>query len=152
MTEAELREAIKTGLSGGYLLYGDEDYLKRFYLSKMRETVLSACPGLEPFNHFKLTLEDMDFSPLREALAAPPVMAEQKFGKGTEEWLMFMDYWNLCQKHWVVEKVDDYWEQLIKDANEFIAKYDTIKLAKNLALALVNTQEQILKEQNGKTK
>lgn len=79
-------------------------------------------------------------------------MAEFRFQKGTEEWLMFMDYWNLCQKHWVVEKVDDYWEQLIKDANEFIAKYDTIKLAKNLALALVNTQEQILKEQNGKTK
>ena len=79
-------------------------------------------------------------------------MAEFRFQKGTEEWLMFMDYWNLCQRHWVVEKVDDYWEQLIKDANEFIAKYDTIKLAKNLALALVNTQEQILKEQNGKTK
>lgn len=79
-------------------------------------------------------------------------MAEFRFQKGTEEWLMFMDYWNLCQKHWVVEKADDYWEQLIKDANEFIAKYDTIKLAKNLALALVNTQEQILKEQNGKTK
>lgn len=79
-------------------------------------------------------------------------MAEFRFQKGTEEWLMFMDYWNLCQKHWVVEKADDYWEQLIKDANEFIAKYDTIKLAKNMALALVNTQEQILKEQNGKTK
>lgn len=90
MTEAALRDAIKAGLSGGYLLYGDEDYLKRFYLTKMREAVLSACPGLEPFNHFKLTLEDTDFTPLKEALAAPPVMAEQKFVEamllGTDKW------------------------------------------------------------------
>ena len=79
-------------------------------------------------------------------------MAGFKFQKGTEEWLMFMDYWNLCQRHWVVEKADDYWEQLIQEANAFIAKYENIELAKNLALALVNTQEQILKERNGNTK
>ena len=79
-------------------------------------------------------------------------MASFKFGKGTDEWLMFMDFWNLCQKYWVVETADEYWEQLIKDADAFIVKYDTIKLAKNLAWALLNMQEQILKEQNGKTK
>lgn len=79
-------------------------------------------------------------------------MAEFKFQKGTEEWLMFMDYWNLCQRHWIVEKADDYWEQLIRETNVFIAKYENIELAKNMALAFMNTQEQKLKEQNGKTK
>ena len=35
-------------------------------------------------------------------------MASVKFSKGSEEWQMFIDYWNLCQKHWQVESTDEY--------------------------------------------
>jgi hypothetical protein len=73
-------------------------------------------------------------------------MAEVKFGKGSEEWLMFMDYWNLCQKHWQVEHGDAYWEQLIDDTNRFFEKYKSIELARHLTLALVDTQEILSKK------
>ena len=51
MTEAELRNEIKTGLSGVYLLAGEEEYLKRHYLLRMRESVLSEEGGPFPAAH-----------------------------------------------------------------------------------------------------
>lgn len=83
MTEAELRAEIKAGLGtgglcGGYLLYGDEEYLKRFYLREIRRTVLAACPpGLEDFNRIALSPEEGDFSSLSQALMHMPMMAEK---------------------------------------------------------------------------
>ena len=73
-------------------------------------------------------------------------MAEVKFGKGSEEWQMFVDYWNLCQKHWQVESTDEYWENLIDDCNEFCKKYKDYALARQVALAFCNAQEKNLKE------
>lgn len=73
-------------------------------------------------------------------------MAEVKFQKGSEEWQMFVDYWNLCQKHWNVEYTDEYWENLIEDANKFCEKYKDYKFARQVALAFLNTQEIIFKE------
>ncbi len=80
MTETELRAAIKNGVSGGFLLYGDEDYLKRFYAQKLREMALAECPeGLADFNCITLTAEDGDFSALAGAIDTPPVMAPKKY-------------------------------------------------------------------------
>ncbi len=80
MTEAELRAAIKEGPRGGYLLFGDEDYLKRFYAQKIRDAVLADCPeGLADFNAVSLTLEDGNFNALATAVASPPVMAPMKY-------------------------------------------------------------------------
>jgi hypothetical protein len=73
-------------------------------------------------------------------------MASAKFNKGSEEWLMFMDFWNLCQKHWQVENKDKYWEQLTNDANEFYEKYKEITLCRKLTMAFVDTQEVVYKE------
>ncbi len=80
MTETELRAAIKSGVAGGYLFYGDEDYLKRFYAQKIRESVLADCPpGLEDFNSLAVSPEDSDFSALASAIDTPPMMAPRKF-------------------------------------------------------------------------
>ncbi len=80
MTETQLRDAIKAGPRGGYLLWGDEDYLKRFYLAELKKAALRDCPdGLWDFNCISLTLEDGNFSALHDALAAPPMMAPMKF-------------------------------------------------------------------------
>ena len=79
MTETELRAFIRQGPSGGLLFFGDEDYLKHFYLAEVRRAVLAACPpGLEAFNRLTVSAEDGDFGALTEAIAAPPVMAPVK--------------------------------------------------------------------------
>ena len=70
-------------------------------------------------------------------------MAAVKFSKGSEEWMMFTDFWQLCQKHWEVELTDEYWEQLIrKDATDFEIKYKSIPLARNMIKAFLDTQEE----------
>ena len=70
-------------------------------------------------------------------------MAEKRITKGSEEWMMFTDFWQLCQKHWEVELTDEYWEQLIrKDATDFEIKYKSIPLARNMIKAFLDTQEE----------
>lgn len=73
-------------------------------------------------------------------------MAAQRFEKGSEEWLMFMDFWNICQKYWQPEAANSYWRDLVETANDFYEKYAKIPLAKKLALAFCNTQEERYKE------
>lgn len=74
---------------------------------------------------------------------------EQRFSKGTEEQMMFNDYLMLCQKMWIPEADDSYWNQLITSANEFCEKYKS-KLAQDLSVALINELERKHKEKNSK--
>ncbi len=67
-------------------------------------------------------------------------MAEVKFAKGSEEWQMFMDYWGLCQKHWNPEDNDAYWEDAVKDTDNFYKKYNS-QFARKLALVLIDELE-----------
>ena len=80
MTYTELRKALKAeGAHGGYLLYGDEDFLKRDALKEIRKAALKDCPpGLEDFNRSVFTLEDEDFSAPISAILSLPVMAEKR--------------------------------------------------------------------------
>ena len=73
-------------------------------------------------------------------------MASKKFNKGSEEWMMFMDFWNLCQKYWIVEDTDEYWEGVIRSANDFQKKYNHILLSRRLALAFVDSMEDVFKK------
>lgn len=72
-------------------------------------------------------------------------MAEHKFPKGSPEWLMFQDYYKLCQKYWVAENADVYWKGIVADAGDFLKKYKEVPLAEGLYLAFVTTQEAKLK-------
>lgn len=65
---------------------------------------------------------------------------EKKFAKGSSEWMMFMDYWTLCQKYWEPDDNDDYWELVVKETDVFYRKYNS-EFAKSLALTLVNELE-----------
>lgn len=69
-------------------------------------------------------------------------MASVRFEKGSEEWLMFQDYWKLCQKYWDVENSDEYWDELIKESEEFLKKYESIPLARKMSMAFLDTQEE----------
>ena len=65
---------------------------------------------------------------------------EKKFAKGSSEWMMFMDYWALCQKYWDPDDNDDYWESVVKETDVFYRKYNS-EFSKSLALTLVNELE-----------
>ena len=65
---------------------------------------------------------------------------ERKFAKGSSEWMMFMDYWALCQKYWEPDDNDDFWESVVKETDVFYRKYNS-EFAKSLALTLVNELE-----------
>ncbi len=75
--EDVFRKQLKKGLSGGYLFYGDEDYLKGFALRAAREDFCSD-PTFSLFNHVEI--DALDYSPdaLLDALMPLPMMADKK--------------------------------------------------------------------------
>lgn len=77
ITEADFRKQMKRGLSGGYLFFGDEDYLKQFDLDAARKLV-SPDETFSFFNDFRI--DALDFTPakLLDALMPLPMGADQK--------------------------------------------------------------------------
>ena len=69
-------------------------------------------------------------------------MASKKFQKGSMEFEMFTEYWKLCQKHWIPEDKDKYWEALIQDITDFERKYGMTGLARKLGNALARDIEE----------
>ncbi len=80
MTEQELKNEIKKGLSGVYLLAGEEEYLKRYYLLRMRESVLTE-EGLESFNHTVVDFSDGCFGTLINDISTAPFMQEKRLNE-----------------------------------------------------------------------
>lgn len=69
-------------------------------------------------------------------------MSSVKFAKDSKEWQMFVDFWNICQKHWIVEKGNDkYWENVIEEIKVFADKYNDVTLSRKLALAFLDDLE-----------
>ncbi len=78
-------------------------------------------------------------------------MAEAKFNKGSEEWMMFTDFWQLCQRFWYIEPDNEsYWEELVQAVKDFPMKYGEDKFAVALSLAFVNTQQAKYKQAKGR--
>ncbi len=75
--EDVFRKQLKKGLTGGYLFFGDEDYLKTHALRAAREAVCPD-PGFALFNDVRLDALDYTPSALMDALMPPPMMGEQK--------------------------------------------------------------------------
>lgn len=68
-------------------------------------------------------------------------MGSVRFQKGSEEFMLFQDFWKLCQKYWIVEDTDFYWQELGKDTNNFVLKYKDISFAKVMVLAFMDAKE-----------
>lgn len=75
-------------------------------------------------------------------------MARCKIEKGTETFDMFQDYWKLIQNNWDVEDNDEYWQEAIRQTDEFYKKYKT-EFAKDLAVAYMNELERRYKKNVG---
>ena len=72
-------------------------------------------------------------------------MASAKFNKGSEEWMMFMDFYALSQKHWIPEDEHSFWDIVISDTNDFVEKYKSIPLAEELGLSFLKSLEKQIK-------
>lgn len=75
MTEAEFKEELKHP-SGGYLFFGDEDYLKYSYSREIQKNVLDGT--FDEFNHIIIYAEEYSTSALSNAIFSLPMMADKK--------------------------------------------------------------------------
>ena len=64
--------------------------------------------------------------------------------KADAEFQMFTDYYKIYQDFYEPEDNDEYWDALIHAVDEFYKKYNT-KFAKDLALAYLNSREELYK-------
>lgn len=84
MKPEELSAEIKSGgLRGAYVFLGDEDYLKRHYLSEVYKSIMNA-EGLELFNYGKISFSavsggrDAGFTALASSLSSFPMGQERR--------------------------------------------------------------------------
>ena len=83
ITDSEFKKRFASRMAGGYLFFGDEDYLKQHAIKTVREAVCPD-PSLSVFNEFRLDLSANSLSPdelyakIESALSAAPMMAERK--------------------------------------------------------------------------
>lgn len=77
-------------------------------------------------------------------------MAEKRFAKGSEEWVILQEYYKLCQKVWIIEDSEEYWDDVRKEVDSYIGRFRGDIFAKQLAFALLNTLEEKEKERRGK--
>ena len=79
ITEAAFRKKIDTAPVGGFLFFGDEDYMKSYSIKYAREKV---CPdqSLSVFNDMRLDFSTTPFSAelISSAIAAAPMMTDLK--------------------------------------------------------------------------
>ena len=76
-------------------------------------------------------------------------MASKAFSKDTQEREMFVEFWEMCQKYWIPENTDNYWQTIIKATDDFVEKYkDVHPIVSEMACAFVCGMEKKYKEIN----
>jgi len=69
-------------------------------------------------------------------------MASKRFVAGSDEFEMFKDFYKLVQDYYITEDTYEFWEQLLKDMNDFIRKYEHIRLACSLYTAFIDSKSE----------
>lgn len=121
MTEAELRSELKSpaGACGAYFFYGDEDYMKNYFISQIKSSVVLN-REFEEFNVISLREDEGGASALLSALESPPVMSEKK--------LVTLTYYSLDardkkEKAELLETVRGFFENGITDTVFILSVY-----------------------------
>lgn len=71
------RKQMKKGLSGGYLFFGDEDYMKAYTVGAVRKSVCEE-EAFALFNDMKIDVMDYSAGALLDALMPLPMMSDKK--------------------------------------------------------------------------
>ena len=104
MTPTEFKAELKH-LGGGYLFYGEEDYLKRYYLNALRKQTVAEG---DVFNHIVINSESYTPERLSAAIEALPVMAETKLIEVNSLYLSSMNETELEELCAVIETLPQY--------------------------------------------
>lgn len=76
LNESALKDKLKSNPVGIYLIYGEENYLKKVYTEKIIKKTVD--PSFEDFNFHKFDGKETTFSEIYECAEAVPMMAETK--------------------------------------------------------------------------
>ena len=67
---------------------------------------------------------------------------QKNFTKESKEREMFGAFWDMCQKYWIPEDNDEYWNAVVKASDEFNDKYkDLHPMVVQLTVAFVKGLE-----------
>ena len=79
----KLKRDLKAGTAGsGYLFYGEESYLREYYLGVLRKTLVPA--EFEEFNYHRMEGKDLSIQTLADAVEAMPMLAERTLVEVTD--------------------------------------------------------------------
>ncbi|MBQ4066337.1 MAG: DNA polymerase III subunit delta [Clostridia bacterium] len=80
MTQADFRKELKSGLSGTYLFYGDEEYLKKFYAGRAQVHTVGDDPDLASWNTHIISADaDAALGELEAATLSVSMMGDRSF-------------------------------------------------------------------------
>lgn len=117
LTESQLRNQIKTGsFENAYLIYGEESYLKEYYISKIIKKVVD--PAFEAFNLHRFDSEDVAVDDIIKDAQMLPMMSRYNV-------VLVRDYpveKNKSDIRAVTEFLSD-----VPDSTIFILEYDALK-------------------------
>lgn len=70
-------------------------------------------------------------------------MACKTFGKDSKERQFFVDLWEFCQKYWIAEDTELYWDSIRLDIEKFLKKHDGDLSARWMADFLIEKEKEI---------
>ena len=119
----KLKTDLKEGnpLGNAYLFYGEESYLREYYLGEIRKRLIPA--GFEEFNYHALEGKDLTAQSLTEMAEAMPMMAERT--------LIVVTDWDIYKLN---EDQRERFIALLEDLPEYcciVFVYDTVAYKQN---------------------
>ena len=119
----KLKTDLKEGnpLGNAYLFYGEESYLREYYLGEIRKRLIPA--GFEEFNYHALEGKDLTAQSLTEMAEAMPMMAERT--------LIVVTDWDIYK---LSEDQRERFIALLEDLPEYcciVFVYDTVAYKQN---------------------
>lgn len=102
-----LRTALKSGdVSNVYIFYGEETYLRRYYLEQLQERLIPA--DFAEFNFHRLNGRGLSVQELADAVEAMPMMSEHTLVTVTDLDIFKLDERSRSQLVELLEDVPDY--------------------------------------------
>lgn len=96
MNETEFRQELKNGLAGTYFMYGEEEYLKKFYIGRAKSQTVGDDADAASWNTYRVEGKKSKREPaatdaLEEAVNSVPMMGEKIFVRYNADFSVFAE-------------------------------------------------------------